>query len=96
MQEIAKAYERELLALHARLGCLFRRPEPRQRSLAYMKGLLGAVERKNGWQLAEWIGETTPDGVQHLLERAQWDADAARDVLRQYGHCQVAGGKMRR
>jgi hypothetical protein len=23
-----------------------------------------------------------PAGVQHLLERAQWDADAARDVLR--------------
>jgi len=33
--------------------------------------LLGTVERKNGWQLAEWIGEATPDGVQHLLERAQ-------------------------
>ena len=30
------------------------------------------------------IGEATPDGVQHLLERAQWDADAARDVLREY------------
>ncbi|WP_407947762.1 IS701 family transposase [Paraburkholderia solitsugae] len=59
-------------------------PEPRQRSLAYLKGLLGTVERKNGWQLAEWIGEATPDGVQHLLERAQWDADAARDVLRSY------------
>jgi hypothetical protein len=49
-----------------------------------MKGLLGTVERKNGWQLAEWIGEATPDGVQHLLERARWDADAARDVLSQY------------
>jgi SRSO17 transposase len=46
--------------------------------------LLGTVERKNGWQLAEWIGEATPDGVQHLLERAQWDPDAARDVLREY------------
>ena len=46
--------------------------------------MLGTVERKNGWQLAEWIGEATPDGVQHLLERAQWDPDAARDVLREY------------
>jgi hypothetical protein len=71
-------------ALHERLGGLFRRPEPRQRTLAYLKGLLGAIERENGWQLAEWIGEATPDGVQHLLERAQWDADAARDVLREY------------
>lgn len=67
-----------------RLGSLFKRSEPRQRSLAYLKGLLSAVERKNGWQLAEWMGEATPDGVQHLLEGAQWDADAARDILRDY------------
>ena len=84
MHSTAKAWEHELEALHHRLGELFRRPEPRQRSLAYLKGLLGSVERKNGWQLAEWIGEATPDGVQHLLERAQWDAEAARDVLRKY------------
>src|SRR5471030_2950676 len=84
METVAKAWERELDALHERLGDLFRRPEPRQRTLAYLKGLLGAIERKNGWQLAEWIGEATPDGVQHLLERAQWDAHAARDVLREY------------
>ncbi len=84
MKEIAKAWERELDALHERLSGLFRRAEPRQRALAYLKGLLAAVERKNGWQLAEWMGEATPDGVQHLLERAQWDADAARDILREY------------
>lgn len=30
------------------------------------------------------MGETTPDGVQHLLERAQWDTDAARDILGGY------------
>ena len=84
MKEIAKAWEHELDKLHGRLAGLFRRAEPRQRSLAYLKGLLGLVERKNGWQLAEWIGEATPDGVQHLLERAQWDPDAARNILRDY------------
>jgi SRSO17 transposase len=84
MKEIAKAWESELDGLHERLGGLFKRAEPRQRSLAYLKGLLGTAERKNGWQLAEWMGEATPDGVQHLLERAQWDADAARDILREY------------
>lgn len=77
-------WAKELEVVHERLGSLFKRSEPRQRSLAYLKGLLSTVERKNGWQLAEWMGETTPDGVQHLLERAQWDADAARDVLRDY------------
>lgn len=84
MQSRLKAWERELEALHARLTGLFRRSEPRERSLAYIKGLLGAVERKNGWQLAEWMGEESPDGVQHLIERAAWDADAARDILRTY------------
>lgn len=63
---------------------MFKRSEPRQRSLAYLKGLLSGVERKNCWQLAAWRGERTPDGVQHLLERAQWDANAVRDVLRDY------------
>lgn len=70
--------------MHEGLAGLFRRAEPRQRSLAYLKGLLGTAVRKNGWQLAEWICEATPDGVHHLLERAQWDADAARNILREY------------
>jgi len=84
MRSDLKTWKQELEMLHARLGCLFKRSEPRERSLAYLQGLLGSVERKNGWQLAEWMGETSPDGVQHLLERAAWDADAARDVLRTY------------
>ena len=84
MQETMRGWGRKLERLHERLGKLFRRPEPRQRALGYLQGLLSPVARKNGWQLAEWIGEASPDGVQHLLERAQWDADAARDVLRDY------------
>jgi len=67
MHSTVKAWEHELEALHHRLGELFRRPEPRQRSLAYLKGLLGSVERKNGWQLAEALGQTNPYGIQHLL-----------------------------
>ena len=47
--------------------------------LGYVRGLLSDTERKNGWQLAEHLGEPTPDGVQHLLARAGWDADAVRD-----------------
>ncbi|MFA5629922.1 MAG: IS701 family transposase [Porticoccaceae bacterium] len=84
MQLPLKTWEQALERLHGRLASLFKRSEPRQRSLQYLQGLLSGVERKNGWQLAEWMGEATPDGVQHLLERASWDADAARDVLRDY------------
>jgi SRSO17 transposase len=84
MKILVKEWQRELEALHERLAGQFSRSESRQRSLSYLKGLLGTVERKNGWQLAEWIGDSSPDGVQYLLERARWDANTARDVLRQY------------
>lgn len=67
-----------------RLGARFARREVRWRAWAYIRGLLSPVERKNGWQLAEVNGEATPYGVQHLLGRAIWDADALRDDLRPY------------
>ena len=62
----------------------FRRPEPRRRVLEYLRGRLSSVERKNGWQLAEQAGDTTPDGVQRLLSTYRWDADQVRDDLRDY------------
>jgi SRSO17 transposase len=52
--------------------------------LAYLRGLLGQLERKNGWTLAEAAGEVSPDGMQRLLRTADWDADAVRDELRSY------------
>lgn len=67
-----------------RMGAQFARREVRWRAWAYIRGLLRPVERKNGWQLAEVNGETTPYGFQHLLGRAVWDADALRDDLRPY------------
>jgi SRSO17 transposase len=67
-----------------RIAPHFRRPEVRQRARRYLVGLLGPVERKNGWQLAEQLGEQHPRGVQRLLDAAHWDADVARDDLRAY------------
>jgi SRSO17 transposase len=52
--------------------------------LAYLQGLLSPLKRKNGWQLAEEAGDHTPYGVQHLLGRAQWEADAVRNDLHAY------------
>jgi SRSO17 transposase len=71
-------------ALHARIAGRFTRAEPRRRALAYLRGLLGNVGRKNGWQLAEHAGEHTPDGMQRLLSTADWDPDQVRDDLRAY------------
>jgi len=74
----------EVEAVGQRIGRHFARSEPRQRVVRYVRGLLSDTERKNGWQLAEHLGDPTPDGVQHLLARADWDADAVRDDLIRY------------
>src|SRR5919109_1635997 len=71
----------EVAAVGERVASRFARSEPRRRAIGYVRGLLGDAERKNGWQLAEHLGDPTPDGVQHLLARADWDADAVRDDL---------------
>src|SRR5687767_4189760 len=70
--------------VHRRIAGAFVRAEPRARVLAYLRGLLGQLERKNGWTLAEAAGEVSPDGMQRLLRTADWNADAVRDQLRDY------------
>lgn len=70
--------------VHRRIARAFARSEPRARVLAYLRGLLGQSERKNGWTLAEAAGEVSPDGMQRLLRTADWNADAVRDELRSY------------
>jgi SRSO17 transposase len=89
-----KAWADEVAAVGERIGGRFARSEPRQRAIGYVRGLLSGAERKNGWQLAEHLGDPTPDGVQHLLARADWDADAVRDDLIGYvqEHLGDAGG----
>jgi len=80
----AGCWSQRLEELHERIARRFARSEARERVRRYLVGLLGRVERKNGWQLAEAIGETDPQGVQRLLNSANWDADAVRDDLRGY------------
>jgi SRSO17 transposase len=70
--------------VYARIGRRFARAEARERAGRYLAGLLDLVERKNGWQLAEAMGEAGPRGVQRLLSAATWDADGVRDDLRAY------------
>ena len=70
--------------LMLRVGSRFRRVEPRRRARAFVLGLLAELPRKNCWTIAEQAGDATPDGMQHLLARARWDADGVRDDLRGY------------
>ena len=74
----------EIGRVRDRLGPRFARSEARARVGLYLRGLLAGVERKNGWQLAEFAGDLSPANVQHFIGRAAWDADAVRDDLRAY------------
>src|SRR6266849_6015203 len=70
--------------LFGRIRRHFGRAEVRKRVGRYLHGLLASVERKNGWQMAEELGEANAHGVQRLLEEADWDEEAVRDELRRY------------
>jgi SRSO17 transposase len=63
------------------LAPVFARGEPRLRAWSYLLGLVSGLERKNGWTLAEFAGDATPDGMQRLLDAAVWDEDDVRDRL---------------
>jgi SRSO17 transposase len=68
----------------ALLGPHVARQEASQHAADYLRGLLAEVERKNGWQLAEQAGYAHPRGIQRVLARYVWNADAVRDDLRRY------------
>lgn len=74
----------ELAQVQAGIGPHFRRAETRSRAGHFVRALLSPVERKNGWQLAEALGECSSHGVQRLLAEADWDEEAVRDELRRY------------
>ena len=69
----------EFKEFHERYSYIFRRSETRDQSKKYIESLLANVPRKNGWQIAEAIGDETPDSTQRLLYRSKWDADSMRD-----------------
>jgi SRSO17 transposase len=72
------------LAFHARFADLFARRESREQMAKYLRGLVAPVARKNSWQVAEAVGDATPDRMQRLLYRVDWDVDAARDRLQAF------------
>jgi SRSO17 transposase len=84
MQQPLDGWEAEFEAFHARFAPLFGRREPREQSRKYLRGLMGRVERKNCWQLAEAVGDGRPDSLQRILYQCPWDEEAARDLLQEF------------
>ena len=71
-------------ALIDRIGPRFSRYVPLRHAAGLMLGMMSGLDRKNCWTIAEHRGDRSPDGLQHLLSRAKWDAEAVRDDLRDY------------
>ena len=81
---------REVEGAAGRLRHHFRRTQAAEHAVDYLRGLVAEVERKNGWQLAEEAGYAHPRGIQRVLDRYAWDADAVRDDLRAYVLAELA------
>ena len=78
------AWSERFNELFAQVAGNFPNAKVRRHGRAYLLGLLSQQERKTSWQLAEFAGDATPDGLQNLLNCAPWDEDACRDALARY------------
>nr|WP_213934391.1 IS701 family transposase [Rhodococcus sp. B50] len=82
MQSEVLEWSAGFTAFCSRFAHRFSRVESRRRMVAYVRGLLAEVERKNGWTLAEAAGDAGPEGMQRLLNFYAWDCDGLRDDVR--------------
>lgn len=77
-------WERELSGMVKRLHSLFFRVESKKHAEQYLRGLLSPLARKNGWTIAEYVGEPEPKALQRFLNLTPWDADALLAINRAY------------
>ncbi len=67
-----------------RIGPLFTQVRVAASAGLFLDGLLGSERRKTGWMRAEAAGDAGPWRQQAILGRGRWDADALRDLVRDY------------
>jgi SRSO17 transposase len=74
----------ELDGLLERIRPLFYRTESKKHAEQYLRGLLSPLARKNGWTIAEHVGEPNPTPLQRFLNLTPWNADALLELNREY------------
>jgi SRSO17 transposase len=77
-------YDTEFNSLAMRFAEMFATEAGFRNMQKYLRGLMGTAQRKNGWQMAEYLGEMTPYSIQQFLYRGRFDPDELRDGLRDY------------
>src|ERR1022692_3529678 len=70
--------------MKARIGPLFCQKRVAASAGHFLDGLLGTEPRKTGWMRAEAAGDRGPWRQQAILGRGRWDAEALRDIVRDY------------
>jgi SRSO17 transposase len=88
------AWEADLESLLERARSLFYRTESRKHAEQYIRGLLSPLARKNGWTIAEYVGEQEPKALQRFLNVSPWDPNALLTLNREYAleHLAEPGG----
>ena len=77
-------WEGRLRDVVARIDPLFYRSESKRHAEQYLRGLLSPLARKNGWTIAEYVGEVEPKALQRLLNLSPWDTRGLLAVNREY------------
>lgn len=84
IEETLELWASSLRAVKARMRPLFLQERMAASAGLFLDGLLGGERRKTGWSRAEAAGDPGPWRQQAILGRGRWDADALRDIVRDY------------
>jgi SRSO17 transposase len=84
VEDLLELWSTELRGTKTRLRPLFLQAGTAESAATFLDGLLGPERRKTGWMRAEAAGDKGPWRQQAVLGRTSWDADALRDVVRDY------------
>jgi SRSO17 transposase len=84
VEQMLELWSAELRQVKAHLRSLFAHLSVAASATAFLDGLLGPERRKTGWRRAEAAGDAGPWRQQAVLGRSHWDADALRDMVRDY------------
>src|ERR687897_847129 len=92
IEDLLELWSAELRKAKAKLSWLIGHPSVVASAAAFLDTLLGPERRKTGWMRAEAAGDAGPWRQQAVLGRSHWDADALRDVVRDYALETLAEG----
>ena len=84
IEETLELWAASLREVKARMRPLFTQERVAASAGLFLDGLLGEERRKTGWMRAEAAGDPGPWRQQAILGRGRWDADALRDIVREY------------